>query len=386
MYLRITLVHSFYASNDSGENQTVIAQHNSLHAAGHDVQLIRFDSRPLPSLWDKAAAAWRVASGRGPDAAEAIRRFNPDVLHVHNLFPNAPTRGWGLVQVPMVMSLHNFRVICANGVLMRDGRHCTSCLTRGPAEAVRYACYRGSRAATLPLVTAQYLGRSAAAALEVAQVVTLPSQAALRVFEDAGLADRRWKVQEPYLKQERQLVQAGTAPRPNAPAVAVARLSPEKGLRELMAEWPRGWSLRVIGDGPQAASLRSAAPKKVEFVGRLPHDEVLTAMASARSLIFPSTAMETFGLVYLEALSVGTPVIARTGTVVAELISEQGTGYTYSDRDGLLRALHRVDDNRAALSRVCRSVYASRYTEEAWLTRAVGDYSEARQGYRGARW
>ncbi len=127
--MRIALVHSFYRSDaPSGENVVVMLQAEALRTAGHEVLLVsrHTDEEMRSRLYDVRSAV-RVATGVGPDPTAQLRRFRPDVVHVHNLFPNFGERLLASWEGPLVATLHNFRPVCANALLFREGQVCTKC-------------------------------------------------------------------------------------------------------------------------------------------------------------------------------------------------------------------------------------------------------------------
>src|SRR5262249_45510078 len=138
--IRIAIVHSFYSSRQpSGENGVVESEVAALRAAGHDVRLFaaRTDDLERDRLYPGKAAA-RGASGRGASPLTAVERFGPDVVHVHNLFPNIARRWVAGLRRPLVTTLHNFRPLCVNGLLYRDGHVCTLCPDGQRWSGLRY--------------------------------------------------------------------------------------------------------------------------------------------------------------------------------------------------------------------------------------------------------
>src|SRR6266702_8426604 len=106
---------------------------------------------PRSTLFPYTTLFRSVATGFGADPTEDLRRFAPDVVHVHNLLPNFGTRWLDRWPGPVVATLHNFRSMCPAGTLYRSGHVCTACPDGNPGAALRHACYRGSTLATLPL-------------------------------------------------------------------------------------------------------------------------------------------------------------------------------------------------------------------------------------------
>jgi hypothetical protein len=127
--MRIAIVHSFYNSRvPSGENVVVTAQVQALRAAGHDVRLVaQYSDERLQRRRYPAEAAVTVITGLGPDPSAELTAFAPDIVHVHNLFPNFGTRWLERWPGHLVATLHNFRPMCVAGSLSRDGEVCTLC-------------------------------------------------------------------------------------------------------------------------------------------------------------------------------------------------------------------------------------------------------------------
>ena len=151
--LRIAVVHSYYSSRQpSGENVVVDLQVAALRRAGHDVRLISRSTDELEqSRTYPIRAGLRAATGLGDSPLSEIEDLRPDVVHVHNLFPNLGRRWIGKVCAPVVATLHNYRPLCPAGTLLRDGHTCTLCPDGGTARhAVVHACFKGSRAQTVP--------------------------------------------------------------------------------------------------------------------------------------------------------------------------------------------------------------------------------------------
>ena len=158
---RVALVYSFYDSSEpSGENVAVRLKFDSMCAAGSDVHLVSVSMSELASSFAyKQRTAFNVATRRGVDPSRRLEALNPDIVHVHNLFPNFSSSWLERWPGPVVATLHNFRTMCANGILSRDGRDCFDCLGRYIAwPALRHRCYRSSLAATAPIVAAQLGG------------------------------------------------------------------------------------------------------------------------------------------------------------------------------------------------------------------------------------
>src|SRR5215203_1787788 len=154
--MRIAVVHSFYSRKQpSGENNVVVDQVAQLREAGHDVELLarKTDDLSNRSLYP-LASAYRTLTGLGASPETALDRFQPDIVHLHNTFPNWGTswlQRWGK---RTVVTIHNYRAFCAAGTLFRDGHSCHDCLTIPVLPAIQHRCYRDSSIASVPLAWA----------------------------------------------------------------------------------------------------------------------------------------------------------------------------------------------------------------------------------------
>ncbi|MFJ9809079.1 glycosyltransferase family 4 protein [Streptomyces sp. NPDC101158] len=372
--LRIALVHSFYGGAvPGGENVVPLDQADALRRAGHEVHIVaaRTDdlaTRPLHPL----RCAVTVASGRGRTPLPELRAIAPDVVHVHNLFPNFG-RAWAARWPgPLVTTLHNYRPLCASAVLYRDGAPCTRCPDGERWAGLRHGCYRGSRLATLPLSWAARGGVSADPLLRRADRVVVLSDLSRATYERAGIPPRRMALIPHFVPDP----DAGTPPSVAA-WVYVGRLSEEKGILELLRRWPAGVRLDVIGSGPLEADCRALAPTSVRFLGAMDRDALRTLLPGYRGAVFSSRCYEgAVPLVYVEALAAGLPVLAFEGSSVPLAVAAEGTGAVTSWDAPLADALHTADRVFPELREHCRSVYARQYGERAWTDRMVGLYLE----------
>lgn len=363
--MRIAVVHSFYrGASPSGENTLVQRQVDALRSRGHEVLLVRRDSGHVPAPIEAVRAAVVVAAGVGPNPLDALRRFRPDVTHVHNVFPQFSDRWLAQSPSPLVVSLHNFRLVCAAAILFRDGARCTECISRSPLAGVRHACYRDSRAATLPLTIAQLRRHNGASVLDTADAVTVPSERTLQQFRAFGVDTSRFTV-----------LPAGvdvTLTDPVPPSLtgqwlAAGRLSPEKGFGELMRQWPHGVGLTIRGDGPQRDELARAARADITVEPAMTPARHRVDMRHYTGFVFPSLWQETQGLAALEALASGVPVIARADTAVADTVFDIDPNWLYRDARELGLAISAVTESGMSARQRALDHALRTGTTEVWI-------------------
>ena len=373
--MRIALVHSFYRGDQpSGENVVVARQAEALSEAGDEVVVISRHTdleraRPAYAL----RSALTVATGVGPDPAPELRRFRPDVVHVHNLFPNIGDRWLDTWPTPVVVTLHNYRHLCANAMLYRDGSTCTLCPDGDRWAGVRHSCYKGSRAATIPLAMANYRGPGANRLLRRADRVIALSRLASRTVTAAGLDQAKVCVLPTGVDS------IVSEPPPSPPSevwLAAGRLAPEKGFRHLVEQWPRGVRLDIIGDGPDRALLESCGRDDIAIEGPLARDELLSRLPRYTGLVFSSQWLEGLPLMVLESLAAGLPVIVREGSAAAEVVCDIEPAWVYRDADSLNAARLAVLEGGTEARALAHKQHSEHFSTAVWVDRLVDLYQE----------
>lgn len=383
--MRIAVVHSFYSeAAPSGENIAVRLQAESLARAGHEVDLVGVSSDELAAAIRgyQVRSALNVALGCGlRDPLERLRRFRPDVVHTHNLFPNFGDRWVARWPGPLVATLHNFRRVCASGLLARDGRDCFECPEAGnPLPGLRHACYRQSRAATLPLSVSMVGGIERDRLLRRADRWCFLSERSLAGFQRAGLRESEKVTILPNFVEE--TVGGGTAARgkrgaPEASWAFVGRLSDQKGILPLLRDWPTDRALTVYGDGPLRSQVEALGSDRVLYRGSVAREEILRALPDHAGLVFPSMSSEGLPTVYLEALAAGLPVVARAGNSAADDVAAFGTGVVFEDFRQVPAAVASASVRWQELSTNARRRFESGYSESAWLRGVEAVYERA---------
>ncbi len=378
--MRIALLHSFYSSaQSSGENVVVQAQAESLRRAGNDVLLLgRHTDDEERRSGHKVRVAWQTVTNAGPDPSGRLRDFAPDIIHIHNTVPNIGTRWVARWPGPIVHTLHNFRPLCANGLLFRDGALCTECPDGRPWAAVEHGCYRNSRVATLPIATRNSLGLESNPLLRRADAFVVLSEYARSTFARYGLPSERLHL----VPNGVRAVHGAASRAPGRPRwLAIGRLRDEKGFAELLRGWPAGAELDIIGDGPQADDLAELAGPQVHLLGALPADEVRALLPSYSCLVFASLAPESaMPLVVVEALEAGIPVLIVSSSPHAQALVDAYVATTFDIVDGsvdtasLSDAMDWVAYGGAPLRDRCREHYRAHYTEDDWLREIVHLY------------
>jgi glycosyltransferase involved in cell wall biosynthesis len=377
--MKILLIHNRYLQA-GGEDAVFDFESSLLAKAGHSVSRLAVSNNDLTTPYRKLKAAltlqwnpWGFSLVR-----DAVAKFSPDVMHVHNTFPLLSPAIYDAAAasgVPVVQTLHNFRLTCANGMLLRNNAPCERCIVGTPFNAVRYRCYRGSylaSAAVAKLIAAQRRNQVWA---KVSRFIAL-SEFSRSIFVSAGLPAEKISIKPNSVADGGQL-NAGTG----TSVLFVGRLSEEKGIRTLIEiAAMTGCNVRVVGDGPLKAELMMVAPRNVVFLGQISHHEVLQEMSRAKCLVLPSTCYENCSVALIEAYSVGLPVIASKIGSFIEYVEDGVTGLycTPNDPTSLLRAIRTMtgDSELAArLSSNARIRYLSQFSPQRTLADLESIYS-----------
>jgi glycosyltransferase involved in cell wall biosynthesis len=391
--MKILLVHNRYRSGTpSGENRVAEQESAALAALGHEVS--RFDrSSDEIEHWSAAKKAtlparivWNPETFR--DMRATLRAQRPDVVHVHNTFPlisAAVLYACRDAGVPVVATIHNYRLACANGMYFRDGGVCHDCAESLPLPGLRHGCYRDSVAATAPVVTAMMAHRRAWRSLVSAYILISKSQRDLlrgirlpddRVFVRHNLIPFR---ERPQVPKSSLVVYAG-------------RLEEPKGVRVLMAAWDRylempgdsGLRLTIAGGGPLDGEMAAwaAVRPSVTLAGVLSSADCADLITRARAVLLPSVCKETFGLVAVESMAAGVPPVAADHGAFTELITPGVDGRLLRPGDAEALAstiadIERNPEDYEGFGEAARKTYEQRFDPERSIADLLDIYRYA---------
>ncbi len=387
--MRILLVYNSY-QDPGGEDVVFQKEARLLTEAGHEVVAYRRDNAeikeysPLRRLSLIVRPVWASDSHR--DIGALLREKRPEIVHVHNTFPLiSPSIFWACREagVPVVHTLHNYRLLCPQANFFRAGRPCEDCLSGGYWQGIVHGCYRNSRVETAPvalMLTAHHAWKTWTRMVD--HYIT-PSSFTRNQFIKAGFPASQITVKPNFVDPD-----PGQGTGQGDYALFIGRVSPEKGADTLLRAWrklPRSLQLRIVGDGPSKARLESEAAadglSNVQFLGRLPHDQAIEVVKGSRFVIFPSELYETFGLGIAEAFACGVPAIASRLGAMQEIVQQDYTGLCFQpgDADDLARTVTRAWDQPEYMHRLGqqgRAEYEAKYTAAANYRQLIEIYGE----------
>jgi glycosyltransferase involved in cell wall biosynthesis len=385
--MKILLVHNAY-QQPGGEDVVFQLERDLLRAAGHTVlEYRRFNDE----IKDYSIVRRLTLVGRTVWASDSFRDFTtllqhnkPDIVHVHNSFPLiSPSIFWACrnENVPVVQTLHNYRLLCPGGNFCRDGKPCEDCITGHFWQGAVHACYRNSRAETAAvalMLTVHHANKTWIRMVDCYIVLTEFSRSR---YVGAGFPQEKIRVKPNFVDPD-----PGKRTGAGSYALFVGRLDPEKGVPTLLKAWlqmPHSRTLRIAGDGsyrPQLEAFAKVYPN-VQFMEWLPRYRVVEEMKGARFVVFPSEWYENLPLVIIEAFACGVPVIASSLGAMQELVEHGRTGLLFrpGDVDDLARTMALAWERPEYMNRIGdqgRAEYEAKYTAAANYRQLIKIYED----------
>jgi glycosyltransferase involved in cell wall biosynthesis len=383
----VLVVHNRYLER-GGEDAAYEAEARLLEARGHRVVRYEVWNRDVAERSRIGLAADTVWSRGAQRALRAVvRRERPAIAHFHNTLPLiSPAAYWTAQEegVAVVQTLHNFRLGCPSGLLLRNGAPCEACVGKAVAwPAVAHGCYRNERPASAVVATMLTVHRALGTwATKVDMYIAL-SPFARECFIRAGLPGERI-VEKPNFSED-----GGAGRHEEDFVLFVGRLAAEKGVQILLdALGLVGGGVRMVmvGDGPLAGNVEAAVARGagIEWRRSCTPVEVRALMRQARALVVPSICYEGCPMVLPEAYSAGLPVVASRHGSLADLVVDGTTGlhFTPGDAGALAAALASIRDDPgllAPLRRGARAEYERAYSPDRNYHALVAVYRSARE-------
>lgn len=355
--MRVVVLHSRYGSGAvSGENRVVADEVRLLRDDHHEVELVSPSASEVHGRPASLAlrAVWSQESTK--HLRSLIRELKPDVIHVHNVFPMLSPAVLRAVDVPVVMTLHNYRLACLPATLLRDGDVCEACVGKTPWRGVVHACYRDSRLASAALFTSITLHRTLGTFDRVALFAAV-SDFVRRKHVAAGIDPSKIMVKPNFAWESPIRSGAGEY------FLYLGRLSAEKGTDWLLNMWRREFPpLVMAGAGPLNAMVANAAKgnANIRWTGVVSPQEAGRLLQQARAVVVPSILYDAAPRTILEAYAAGVPVIGHDIGGITELVD--------SGRSGILASRLNATEWVTAVERLTDDSESERMGQEALST------------------
>jgi glycosyltransferase involved in cell wall biosynthesis len=366
--LRILLLHSYYTLR--GGEDIVFEQELNLLREHNEVETLTFtNNNGLKGAIQFLLSIWNINAAKKLKIKVAL--FKPDVIHIHNWhFALGPIiiRTAKKLKIPIVLTLHNYRLLCPSGTLLHKGDIYTESLNSTfPWKAIFKKVYRNSALQTFWLALVVWFHKIIGTWQMVNVYINLTSFAQ-NIYNSSLL----------LIPKEKFVVKPNFVVGTNAKSkiannyfLFVGRLSEEKGIRVLLQAFNNTSEiLKIAGQGPlhEEVSKHVKANKNIQYLGSLDGNGVKLAMEECIALICPSICFEGMPLTILEAFSIGTPVIASNLGGMSSMIIHgyNGLHFEPGNSDALLRKIIYFKslnmENRVSFGCNAEKTYQSHYT------------------------
>lgn len=387
--MRILLVHNFY-QQAGGEDVVFKNESELLQHHGHTVFHYTADNHELLQINKGVAALETIWSHPSNKKLESIlQEVKPDVVHFHNTFMRISPSAYHVCHksgVPIVQTLHNYRLLCPAATFYRNGQLCEDCLGRQvPIASIRHACYRQSRsqsAIVSAMLTTHRLFNTWRDKVDVYIALT---EFARQKFIEGGLPAEKIIVKPNFTYCDPgERTELGTF------ALFVGRLTPEKGINVLLKAWDAlaDIPLKIAGDGPMRREveieieIKNSEKSSIEFLGKQSQEKIFSLMKEASFLIFPSEWYEGFPMTIVEAYACSLPVIGAKLGSIAEIIQDGRTGLHFipgntTDLANKVRWAWNHSEEIEQMGKVARSQYENFYTAKHNYQQLLKIYEQA---------
>lgn len=395
--LRILQVHNYYRIA-GGEEQVVKNEGNMLKNRGHKVWLYTRESAEISgmNLWEKLSlpltSFFSIKTYR--DVKLMIREKKVNLVHVHNILPFiSPSVFYAALtsHVPVVMTVHNFRLLCPGGVFYREGHICEDCVEKGLLCSIKHGCYRNSRIQTLVCAAGIKLHRMLGTygklyyicltEFNKKKLLQLKQIDEKKVFVKANFVNYTEEIKEASHRKNR-IIYAG-------------RLEENKGIKVLLRAYKKLANdnsineeevpeLVICGEGSLQKQCERYVKKhclnKVSFAGKVDNDLVRRMMAEAKGIVIPTLWYEGFPVNVAEGYSVRTPVIGpdrgNTGDLIRGNIN--GLKFEAGNAGALAAAIMACDPQRFSFD----LPEADEWTEEGNYRKLIKIYERCLENVR----
>ena len=375
--LKVLQVHNQYQHKTGGEFLAAEMDKQLLESKGH--QVLRYirdnDEINLFGLFSKITlpfnAIWSSKSYR--EIESIIEHERPDIVNVHNFFPLiSPSIFYAAnkFNIPTIWTLHNYRLICAEGEFLRSKKVCEECLTKSHWRASLHACYRKSHLAPICIILMNWIHRCLGTWHSKIDYYFVLTEFGRNIFLKSGLSPERLIIRPniiypaPTERKESEIEEF---------ALFLGQISEKKGVELLVDVWRLiNYKLIMAGAGPLLENLKAKSLDnggKINFLGNVPHQKAIELLKKSRFLLLPSLHNEGFPLVILEALALGVPVIASKRGPLPELIEDTVTGFLVKpgDKEDLASKINFAINDRGKMIEMghnARKLYDKKYSIE----------------------
>ena len=382
--MKIVQVHNRYRYG-GGEDDVFVTTCNLLKNNGITVYLLETKSEGLDStLFHKVNAfiSGIYSFSAAQKMNQMVSQNRPDLVHIHNIYPLLSPSilvSCRRAGIPVVMTCHNFRLICPVATLFSDGKICERCVDRKEYWCVLKNC-RGTFSESVAYALRSFFARSLGLFKKNVTIYIAVSEYVKSRLVSSGF-DKDLITVIPNMVN---IPKTNVEPTNGKYVAYIGRISEEKGIKTLLAAASRvpNMQLLLAGNGPLLPEYKRCVQKNANFIGRLNKQQLVSFYQHARFIVVPSEWYETFGLVVAEAMSHGLPVIASRIGGLPELVEDGVTGLLFEpgnseDLAGKMKLLWDNSDLCKKMGEAGRDKATREYNENIYYKRLIAAYKKA---------
>ena len=384
----ILLAHNYYRQA-GGEDSVFASEMELLQQYGHSIiKYVDFNEGvdglnvPRQMVWSQET--YRKLRG-------ILREQKPEIAHFHNtFFAMSPSVYYACQDenIPVVQTLHNYRLLCPVALFYRDGQICEECLDKSLLSGIIHHCYHDSRLQTAAVANMLLIHRWMGTWKNKVDTFIALTQFARQKFIQGGIPPEKLTIKPNFVPDP------GPGKHLGEYVLFVGRLSSEKGIKTLLEAWQQNKSvpLKIIGNGPLKGLVEQVASEnsKIEYIGLQKRETIFKNMKDARFLIFPSECYEGFPMVLGEAFACKLPVVAANTGAASEIIKNQKNGLHFrtGDPNDLTAKVHWAwehSDEMAQMGLNARHEYEQKYSPKKNYEMLIDIYQHTIENHKAIK-
>lgn len=362
--MKILQAHNYYLHR-GGEDIIAEQEAEILSKAGFEVDRIIFDNENLKS------SNLIVNRHSYNLVKDRIRSFSPDIFHVHNLFYSATPqilKAAKEIGIPVVMTLHNYRLVCPNGLLLRNNKPCMNCVDkRFAVDAIKYKCFQNSVVhSSILSLSLYYYQLFKYWTKYVDKFIVLTPFAKKTILNSSIGIDHEKIIIKPNSVDD---FKSNESSEKRSQYLIVGRVSKEKGIKIAVEAFNKleNKKLTIVGDGPEIHELETISNSNITFLGRQNKKEIMNILHRSKALIVPSLCYEALPTTILESFSAGVPVISSDNNNLRDIVKhgQLGLNFKTGSAISLINTIDKFEElNFDIISKNARMKFLNYYTHE----------------------
>ncbi len=368
------MCHNYY-KNRGGEDVAFDKEVDLLRKNGYEVILYTKHNKEINNFWKKLRIFFNFffSYQTYKEIDGIIRKNKPDIAHVYNIYSYISPSIYFILKkhkIPIIQTIYNFRFFCSNGLCLRNKNICYTCLKLNFFNIFKIC--NSKKLYDFQLKISIYLLRKLKIYINFISYFVSPSLFVKNLLVEYGIDEKKIILKKiPINLKEINLKSQFYD---DKYFLFVGRLSEEKGIINLIDIFKKNKNikLKIIGDGPLKQSIIKIIKHNnltnIEILGYISDEEKIKIISRSIAVIFPSIGFETYGLVTLESLMLGTPVIVNNISALPEPIKNGYNGFIYNDLKELENIILKIYDEDLSklynLKNNCKKSFHDFYNEE----------------------